>query len=76
MDSTQAKISRQYEGNNYEKAVCCVYTSEKDIEIVREQLRKLGFNDQLCYKTNEATEQNSYGHASHLICEKKNIEAD
>ena len=73
LNSDQAKISRQYDGNNYEKAVCCVYTSKKDIEVAREQLRKLGFVNHLCYKTNEATEQNSYGHSSHLICENKNV---
>lgn len=43
INSTQAKISRQFEGNDYKKAVCCIYTEEKDINVVRKQLRKLGF---------------------------------
>lgn len=54
--------------------VICVYTgnykNKLDTRRVRNNLKKLGFTQHLCYKTDDSTLEGKYGHASHMICEK------
>lgn len=73
LNASSAKISRRLEYTDCETAFICVYTYENNIDLVRKQLFDLGFTNYLYYKTEEATEQDSYGHRSHLICENKII---
>jgi len=73
---SSAKISRQTKnylinGKYCETHVVCIYTYQDNVDLVRKQLFDLGFTNSLCYKEEKATEQASYGHASHLICENK-----
>ena len=74
-----AKVSTAYRnpiqtkdyGNNH---VICVYIynwkSELELFRVRNKLKELGFTEPLCFKTDNSTLSNQYGHQSHLFCRK------
>lgn len=66
-----AKASNRFKGNKSRKASICVYTYRNNIDLIRNQLKSLGFTDSLCYKSNYSTDKIYYGHSSHSICEYK-----
>jgi hypothetical protein len=43
-----AKVSKQFEGNKSKNASICLYTYKNNIQIIREQLKSLGFTQPLC----------------------------
>ena len=70
--STKAMAAVYKDGKYPYQRVVCVYTNayrdEKERNLIRDKLRELGFTEPLCYKTDNETRADSYGHQSHLVC--------
>lgn len=70
--SSKLAAAAYLEGKYPYQRIVCVYTKDyrdkEERNLVRDKLRKLGFTRPLCYKTDNQTRADSYGHQSHLVC--------